>query len=149
MGILPGVIAVALLAMVHLWVAIAVGLALNLHPAVVAAATSIGCASLSAVCIAVGDRTRTWLLARTGLGTGGDWDRLRQRPVYGAWQRYGIIGFAFVGPMVIGAAFSALMGLALGVPASRLLVWLTIGNCAWCTALTFLVAGGAFGLTAL
>ena len=146
---LAGAILVMLLGMAQLWVAIPVGLAMNLHPAVIAVATSIGCAAVSALCILVGDRVRVWVISRTGWGSGGDWDRLRQRPVYGAWERYGMIGFAFVGPMVIGAALSAFMGLALGVPARRLLVWLTIGNFAWCTALTFLVAGGVFGLGSL
>jgi hypothetical protein len=149
MDVLLGALVVAVIAMVQLWVAIAVGFALHLHPAIIAASTAAGCATLSALCIGVGDRARAWILSRTGWGRSVAWEELRERRIYGVWQRYGVVGFAFVGPAIIGAAFAAFMGLALGVPARRLLIWLTIGNCAWCSVLTLLLAQGIFVLGAL
>ena len=52
------------------------------------------------------------------------------------WERYGVIGWGLIGPLVLGAPLSAALGVGLGAPRGRLIFWLAAGVMLWTTVLT-------------
>lgn len=133
LGQLIGVFA---LSIVELWAAVPAGLALGLPPALVWLATATGAVSCIIVVVFAGDRLRTWLVKRFGHGRRAEGGRLRS-----IWERYGVVGWGLLGPLVLGAPLSAAVGVGLGAPRGRLAIWLSAGVVLWTTILT--VAGAA------
>ncbi len=137
MSYLLQVLGVFALSVVELWAAVPAGLALGLSPVLVWLTTVAGAALGVAVVVLAGERARAWLVRRFGHGRGGEGGRLRS-----IWERYGVIGWGLLGPLLLGAPLAAALGVALGAPRSRLVVWLTAGVVLWTTVLTFAAALG-------
>jgi hypothetical protein len=125
------------IAMAELWAAVPAGIAMGLPAPLVWAATL--CGALTGVWIVVfaGDRVRAWLIAR--FGHGGDRPGSRMRRV---WERYGVVGWGLLAPLVLGAPLAAAIGVALGAARTRLVLWLGVGVTLWTSVLTAAVVVG-------
>ena len=126
------------LSVVELWAAVPAGVALGLPPILVWAATLMGSAVCVVVVVVAGERVRAWLVSRLGRGRAREGGPLRT-----IWERYGVIGWGLLGPLVLGAPLSAAVGVGLGAPRDRLLVWLGAGVLLWTTVLTAAAVFGA------
>jgi hypothetical protein len=129
---------VLVLAAVALWSAIPVGLAAGLKPVTILVVALVGnVASVTAVAL-VGEQARAWLLERFGR----EKTRRKDSAVWRVWHRHGVVGLALVSPWILGAPVAAAFGMALGVPARRLLVWMLPSAILRVVVFT---AGGALG----
>jgi hypothetical protein len=129
------------LSVVELWAAVPAGVALGLPPILVWLATVAGALVCIFVVVLAGERLRAWLVERLGHGRAREGGRLRA-----IWERYGVIGWGLIGPLVLGAPLAAALGVGLGAPRDRLLIWLGAGVVLWTTVLT---AAAVFGVDAI
>ena len=127
--------------MIELWAAVPAGVALGLPPILVWLATVAGALVCIVAVVLAGERLRAWLVSRLGRGRARDGGRLRS-----IWERYGVIGWGLLGPLVLGAPLSAAVGVGLGAPRGRLVIWLGAGVVLWTTILT---VAAAFGIEAV
>ncbi len=125
------------LSVVELWAAVPAGVALGLPPMLVWLATVAGALLCIVVVVLAGERLRGWLVSRLGRGRAREGGRLRA-----VWERYGVIGWGLLGPLVLGAPLAAAVGVGLGAPRGRLLIWLGAGAVLWTTVLTVAVTFG-------
>lgn len=129
---------------VELWAAIPAGLALNASPVLVGVVAAAGAMFGVLVVVLLGERVRDWVMRRHGDGS--------QTGPHGfiprIWDRYGVIGLGLLAPLLTGAPVGAALGLALGVPANRLLFWLSIGIALWSIVLTLVGVLGVAWLAA-
>ncbi len=126
------------LAVGEIWFAVPVGLALGLAPLVVWIITIAG--SLSGVLVIAlgGHRVRTRLTrGRRG------WVAARAGRTYSIWIRFGVPGWGLGSPLLVAPAMGTALGILLGAPRGRLLVWMSMGVILWTS---ILVLVGAVGL---
>jgi hypothetical protein len=135
---LTSVIWVFIASIVELWFGIPLGLYLGLNPVIIAITAATG-SILSAVLVAtLGDGLRnSFLKLRYGEKTP------RKGRIYDIWKKYGIIGLGLLSPLLLGAPIGAALGIGLGAPKDRLLLWMSIGIVFWSALLTF---AGFYGL---
>lgn len=101
----------------ELWAAVPAGFALGLGPVLTGIAAAAG-AMLGATAVAVlGERLRNWVAK---------WHGSNGR-VNKIWSRYGVIGLGLLAPFSVGAPIGTALGIALGAPAKRLLLWIGMG----------------------
>jgi hypothetical protein len=137
-------LSVVAIAIVELWAAVPAGIAMGLPAVLVWAATLCGALLGITVVVVAGDRLRTWLVARFGHGGAREGGRLRR-----LWDRYGVVGWGLLAPLLLGAPLAAAIGVALGAERGRLTVWLGAGAALWTTVLTVAVALGVDTVTGL
>jgi hypothetical protein len=142
MDVVLRLLGVAGIAIVELWAAVPAGIAMGLPAPLVWAATVAGAVLGIAVVVVAGDRLRTWLVDRFGHGGAREGGRLRR-----LWDRYGVIGWGLLAPLLLGAPLAAALGVALGAARGRLVLWLGAGAVLWTTVLTVAVALGADAVT--
>ncbi len=133
------------LAAIELWAAIPAGFALQLHPVATGVTAAIGAMLGALAVMLLGERARTWLAQHHG----SKGEKGRHGFIHRIWQRYGVIGLGLLAPLVTGAPLGVVLGLALGVPAGRLLFWISLGIVLWSTLLTLFGALGLAGIGAL
>jgi hypothetical protein len=134
-------LAVLGLGAVTLWGAIPIGLALGLDPWAAGVAAAMGAALGTLAVSAVGDRIRSH--PPTPLAKAAT----RQRGLlYRIWASYGVPGLALAAPLFVGAPLGTAMGIILGAPTARLLLWTMLGIVFWSAGLTFVAT---IGLSAL
>jgi hypothetical protein len=109
---------------------------MRIHPAAVFAAAAAGAITSGIAVILLGEGVRDWIHRRRAAGAGGKQTGI----VYRIWQRYGVIGWGLLAPLLTGSPLGAALGLALGAPARRLLLWISVGSVLW---------SGVFTLTAV
>lgn len=129
---------------VELWAAVPAGIAIGLPTPLVWAATLCGAWLGIAVIVVAGDSLRTWLVDRFGHGGADEGGRLRQ-----LWDRYGVIGWGLIAPLLLGGPLAAAIGVALGAARGRLVFWLGMGAAVWTTVLVVAVALGAEAVSGL
>lgn len=134
----------AAVAVVELWAAVPLGMAMGLAAPIVWAATLAGALLGIAGVVLAGDSLRAWLVSRVGRGRTREGGRARR-----LWDRYGVIGWGLVAPLLLGAPLAAAVGVALGADRRRLILWLGAGAALWTTALTVAVALGVDALRAV
>ncbi len=122
---------VAALSVFELWAAAPAGVAVGLPPILVWLATATGAILGIVVVVLAGEQLRTWLVSRVGRGRAKEGGRVRR-----VWERYGVIGWGLIGPLLLGAPLSAALGVGLGAPRGRLIFWLAAGVMLWTTVLT-------------
>lgn len=127
-----------------LWAAVPAGFALDLHPVATGLATAVGALVGMLVILLVGENVRTRLLGRHG----GDEKRERGR-IYRIWVRHGVVGLGLVAPPLMGPSIGTAIGVTLGAPAKRLLLWMSLGIAAWSVLLTVAAALGLAGIESL
>jgi hypothetical protein len=115
------------LGVAELWAAAPAGVAMGLPPALTCAVAALGAVCGGVVVILLGERVRRWILGRR-----------REQNVekksglaFRIWQRYGVIGWGLLAPLLVGSPLGAALGLALGAPARRLMAWLAAGSIIW------------------
>ena len=117
------------------------GLALGLNPLLVWLCTVAGALVGVAVVTIGGDAVRSRFLRRRGreivAGTG---------RLYRLWQRYGVIGWGLLSPLIVAAPMGTAIALALGAPRRRLLLSMSAGVALWTT---IVVAGAVLGIHAI
>ena len=120
------------LGVIALWAAIPAGLALQVHPVAVGITAAIGAMLGALVVVLLGERVRTWLAQRHGRKE----KKGRHGLIYRIWQCYGVVGLGLLAPLLAGAPLAVAIGLTLGVPAGRLLFWISLGIVLWSVGLT-------------
>ena len=130
-------LAVVGLGAVTLWGAIPLGLALGLDPWGVGAAAAMGAALGTLAVSAVGDRIRNH--PPTPLAKAAT----RHRGIlYRIWARYGWPGLGLAAPLFVGAPLGTAIGIILGAPTGRLLLWMMLGIVFWSAGLTYVATVG-------
>jgi hypothetical protein len=66
--------------------------------------------------------------------------------IYGIWIRFGVPGWGLASPLLVAPAMGTAIGLLLGAPRGRLLMWMAAGVVIWTT---ILVTAGALGVQLL
>lgn len=127
---------------IELWAAIPTGLALQLHPLITGIVAAIGAMMGALVVLMLGERIRTWLVRRHN----GESEWGRHGRIYRIWHRYGVIGLGLLAPLLTGAPLGVAIGLTLGAPTGRLLLWTSLGIAFWSAILTL---AGALGLAVI
>ncbi len=139
MDLLPKLVTVFGLGAVELWAAIPAGLAVGLHPIATGVVSALGAITGGMVVALLGDRARVWLMARRGATREGAGHETIRR----IWDHFGVAGLGLLAPLLVGAPLGTGLGLVLGAPVRRLLLWLSVGIVLWSAVLT---ATGALGL---
>lgn len=135
---IPAALAVFGLAVVEIWFAVPAGLALGLAPWLVWIITIAGSLCGVTVVAVGGHRLRTWLTrGRRG------WMAVRAGRIYGIWVRFGVPGWGLASPLLVAPAMGTAIGLLLGAPRGRLLVWMVAGVVVWTS---ILVIAGMIGV---
>ena len=133
-------LAVFLLAAVELWLAVPVGFALGLNPALVAVAGATGAIAGAWGVLLLGEHVRERLLR-------GQKERAPRSGRMGMiWQRYGVVGLGLLAPLLIGAPIGTAVGVALGARPKPLMLWMSAGAV---LAAAVLVAAVLLGLRSL
>lgn len=132
MEVLIKFITVAGLGILELWVAIPAGTALKLHPLLNGMASALGAVIAAVIVIFFGDRLRTWLLRKK------EKDEKNKGWIFKVWEKYGVIGLGILSPLITGAPLGAAVGIALGAPPRRLIIWMSIGIVIWTIVLTII-----------
>jgi len=135
---IPAAIAVFGLGLVEIWFAVPTGLALGLAPWLVWAITIAGSLSGVAVVAVGGHRLRTWLTRGRGTSPAG-----RTGRIHGIWVRFGVPGWGLASPLLVAPAMGTAIGLLLGAPRGRLLMWMSAGVVIWTS---ILVIAGMIGV---
>lgn len=130
--------------LVSFYVAIPGGIAMGLPAPLVWAATLAGALLGIAAIVLVGDRFRAWLVRRFGRGGAREGGRLRL-----LWDRYGVIGWGLLAPLLVGTGLGAAVGVALGAQRRRLVLWLGVGAAVWTTVLALTVSLGGTAVVRL
>lgn len=127
------------LGVVELWAAAPAGALMRLQPLLVCLAAALGAVSGGTVVILLGERVKAWLERRRKR------EKLEERRglLYRIWQRYGVIGWGLLSPLLVGSPLGAALGLVLGAPPRRLLPWLAAGSVLWSIVFSVLTALGS------
>jgi hypothetical protein len=126
------------LGVVELWAAAPAGVVMRLHPVLVFAVAAAGAVMGGTVVILLGERVKAWLERKQKR------EKLEERRgfLYRVWQRYGVIGWGLLAPLLVGSPLGAAFGLALGAQPRRLLAWLSVGSVLWSAVFSALSALG-------
>lgn len=130
------------LGIIELWAAIPAGLAIGLHPILTGLASALG--SIVALVVFLGDQIRNWIISRRKRKI-----KEENSSIYRVWNKYGVIGLGLLSPLITGAPLGAAIGISLGAPPSRLILWMVIGIVAWTIVLTMISTLGIVGFKAL
>jgi hypothetical protein len=127
------------LGVAELWAAAPAGALMRLHPLLVCAVAALGAVTGGAAVVLLGERVKAWLERRRKR------ERMEKRRglLFRIWQRYGVIGWGLVAPLLVGSPLGAALGLALGAPPRRLLPWLCAGSVLWSAVFSILTALGS------
>ncbi|MFI8714279.1 small multi-drug export protein [Brevibacillus brevis] len=123
--------------MFELWAAIPVGFMLQLPPVLIGIFSAVGAIISAGAVIFVGGSLRNWLLKRVENRS------KRQGRIWQIWDKYGVVGLGLTSPLLTGAPLGAAIGISLGAPTKKLMLWMSVGIIIWSALLT---AGVAFGL---
>lgn len=116
-------LAVVALGALDLWLAVPVGLGLGFPPLVVGLAAGGGALLGTAGVLAGGGWIRKrWESRRAPPEVPGRRGRLQR-----LWDRYGVVGTGLLSPLLASAPLGAALGIALGAPGGRLLLWTGLG----------------------
>jgi hypothetical protein len=105
---------------------------LNLNPLAIILASSMGAITAAFIVLVIGENIRNWLLKRYDYNSPG----FRGKFLRNLWEKYGVIGLGFFSPLLFGAPLGAAIGVALGAPRNRLLLWMSVGIVIWSIGLT-------------
>lgn len=120
---------------IELWLAIPLGLIMELNPIITAIASAAGAILAAASITILGDNLRNRFLKWKY----GDEKALEESRLYKIWNKYGVIGLGLTSPLLFGAPLGAAVGIALGAEKKHLLLWMSVGIVLWSAGLT--VAG--------
>jgi hypothetical protein len=131
------------LGIVDMWVAILPGFVLQLHPLETAIAVAFGAILGVLVVLKLGERMRTILMHNRKS------DDKKLGRIHCIWERYGVEGLGMLAPLLVGAPLGAVLGVTLGAPVNRLLMWMSLGIVLWSAVFTLAGLLGLAGIEAL
>jgi membrane protein YqaA with SNARE-associated domain len=126
------------LGVAELWAAAPAGVVMRLQPLLVCLVAATGAISGGTVVLLLGERVRVWIKKRRRFENVAK----QQGLVYRVWQRYGVIGWGLLSPLLVGSPLGAALGLVLGAPARPLLIWLSVGSVLWSAVFSAISALG-------
>ncbi|HZG80573.1 MAG TPA: small multi-drug export protein [Brevibacillus sp.] len=126
--------------MLELWAGIPLGFVLQLSPVTTGVLSGAGAIASGAIVIYLGGSLRAWLLKRVAQKEGQKGRMAR------IWEKYGVIGLGLLSPLLTGAPLGAAIGISLGAPTGKLMLWMAIGIIIWSAILTAAVAYGLLTL---
>lgn len=119
------------------------GFVLQLHPLETGIAAAAGAILGVLFVLKLGERIRTLLLHdRESKGR-------KLGRIHRIWDRYGIEGLGILAPLLVGAPLGAALGITLGAPVNRLLIWMSLGIVLWSAVFTLAGLLGLAGIEAL
>jgi hypothetical protein len=138
---LISIISVFLASVAELWLAIPLGLVLKLNPILIIVAAAAGSIVSAFLVVTLGEGVRKWFIKwRYGSRS------IEHGRVYEIWRKYGIIGLGLVSPLLFGAPLGAAIGVGLGAPKNRLLLWMSVGIIIWSIILTLVAFYGLLNI---
>jgi len=131
------------LGVAELWAAAPAGAVMGLAPVLVCLVAAAGAVSGGTVVLLLGEKVKAWLERKQKR------EKLEERRglLFKIWQRYGVIGWGLLAPLLVGSPLGAAFGLVLGAPPRRLLPWLAAGSVLWSVVFSLLTALGSHFLT--
>ncbi len=138
MGLLPKLATIFALGVAELWAAAPAGAVMGFDPVLVCLVAAAGAVSGGTVVVLLGERVKAWLQKRRKR------EKMEERRglLFKIWQRYGVIGWGLLAPLLVGSPLGAAFGLVLGAPPRRLLPWLAAGSVLWSIVFSLLTALG-------
>ncbi len=115
----------------ELWIGIPLGLFLNLNPILVAISAAAGSILSAFMIVILGEGLRKKFLKWRYRGKSPNEGR-----IYDIWKKYGTVGLGLLSPLLFGAPLGAALGIGLGSPRNKLLVWMIIGIIIWSIFIT-------------
>jgi uncharacterized membrane protein len=135
---------------VEIWAGVPTGMALGLGALMAGLMTGLGAVVSAVFVIGVGSRFRDWLVERFRKKDGEQKQpKGREKKLYQIWERYGVVGLGLMAPLLTGVPLGAAIGIVLGAPPHRLLVWMSAGAVLWTVLITLAAALGLAGYEAL
>lgn len=128
---------------VELWAAIPAGFILQLNPMETGIAAATGAILGVLVVLKLGERMRTILMHNRKS------EDKKLGHIHRIWARYGVAGLGMLAPLLVGAPLGAVLGITLGAPVNRLLLWMSLGIVLWSAVLTLAGSLGLAGIEAL
>ncbi len=120
------------------------GIVLGLNPSATVIAAALGNAITIFVFAYLGSTIRSKIIERR-ISKGKSAEFLKFEKALRAFDRYGIYGMAFLGPIIIGTQFAAAASVAAGVKPLRVSILITASMILWATGIAALMV--AFDLT--
>lgn len=139
MDVLIGILIVFVSSVVELWLSIPLGLAFDLNPFLIVAASTLGSVFAVFFVAGLGERLRNWVIKKR-YGTD---KNIRNGRIYDIWKKYGTAGLGLLSPLLFGAPLGTAIGIALGARRNSLITWMALGIVLWSVMLT---AAGTLGL---
>jgi hypothetical protein len=121
MNLLLELLFTAALGAVELSLGVLGGVAFGLPFILIGATTILGNLVALALALLAGERLQRWIYRRPGLAK-------RRKRVERVWNRYGVLGVAFLAPIITGAVLGTVLALALGAPPRPLLRWMALST---------------------
>lgn len=138
---LESIIIIFAASVIELWLAIPLGLVMDVNPLIIIIVSAIGAIVAAVVVTILGENLRTRLLKWKY----GDENALQETKLYKVWNKYGVVGLGLLSPLLFGAPLGAAVGIALGAQKNSLLLWMSMGIILWSVGLTI---AGSMGLLA-
>ena len=133
-----GVVVVAVISVLNMYVALPVGYGFDLSPMVIFIAALVGSVGGTVAMVFLGDRIlprlrRAAQRVRPGSKEGEEAEATKSDSegsgkARAIVERFGAPGLGLIGPSTIGGFASAISGVAMGIPKVRLAVWVGIGQ---------------------
>jgi hypothetical protein len=139
---LESILIVFAVSFIELWLAIPLGLAMEVNPVIIIIAAASG-DILAVICVAfLGENLRSRFLRWKYQ----DENALKKSRLYEIWNKYGVIGLGLSSPLLFGGPLGAAVGIAMGARKNHLILWMSVGIILWSIGLTL---AGLMGLLAL
>jgi membrane protein DedA with SNARE-associated domain len=140
------IIPVFCIAILEIWGAIPLGLALKLNPILIILLSITGGISGLFVVVFFGDKIRNKIIKIHGHENK---EKKKETLIQKIWNKYGVIGLGIFSPLLTGAPFGAAIGITFGAKPSHLFFWTCTGIIIWSTILTLAGYFGFSGITNL
>jgi hypothetical protein len=138
---LVSILLVFLASVAELWLSIPLGFVLKLNPILIIVAAAAGSIVSAFLVVTLGEGVRKWFIKwRYGSRS------IEHGRIYDIWRKYGIIGLGLVSPLLFGAPLGAAIGVGLGAPKNRLLLWMSVGIIIWSIMLTLVAFYGLLNI---
>jgi Putative small multi-drug export protein len=128
---ITSIFSVFLAGLVELWLAIPLGFLLKLSPLITAITSAVGSIVAAVMVAFAGEDLRNRFLKWRYGG-----ELTNKSRIYKIWNRYGVIGLGLLSPLLFGSLVGTALGIILGAPRNRLILWMAIGIIIWSSGLT-------------
>ncbi|OVE86424.1 small multi-drug export protein [Natronolimnobius baerhuensis] len=125
------------------FIVIPVAIGLGLDPVITGLVAFAGSVTIVSVIVLAQHRLLAWWSQRTDDDDDSSGRYARARRI---WERYGLVGLAFAGPILAGIHLTAMLAVSAGSSRQTTIGWLTVGLGAWTVAL---VAASLAGVSVL